>query len=127
MSGCGNSGRQKGLDELEKIINEQFNENETEVDFEIKKVVKPRKPVHCTIQELESDFAVISDVHSNYYTLGKILPVIKDTLIICLGDIVGYGPNPNECIEAIADHVDKEHICLGNHDVALVQQVLQQL
>ena len=41
--------------------------------------------------------------------------------IICLGDVIGYGPNPIECLEIIMENVQ---ICLkGNHDEAFVEGV----
>lgn len=62
--------------------------------------------------------AIISDVHGNLEALNAVLSDIHDlgvSEIYCLGDIVGYGPNPCECI----DHVMKMDICiLGNHDQA---------
>ncbi|HPP53193.1 MAG TPA: metallophosphoesterase family protein [Thermoguttaceae bacterium] len=60
--------------------------------------------------------AVISDIHSNLESLECVLADIKAqgiSDIICLGDIVGYGPNPRECI----DHAMRWKVCLlGNHD-----------
>ncbi len=60
--------------------------------------------------------AVISDLHSNLESVEAVLADIRDqgiTEIFCLGDIVGYGPNPRECI----DLVMKCQVCLlGNHD-----------
>jgi predicted phosphodiesterase len=60
--------------------------------------------------------AVISDIHANLEALEAVLADIKsqgiDT-IYCLGDIVGYGPNPRECIDLAMNC----RICLlGNHD-----------
>src|SRR5512132_3808125 len=60
--------------------------------------------------------AIISDIHSNLEALQAVLQDIekhKVTEIYCLGDVVGYGPNPRECI----DLVMKCKVCLlGNHD-----------
>lgn len=60
--------------------------------------------------------AVISDIHSNIEALHAVLGDISSfnvDQIICLGDIVGYGPNPCECI----DLVREADVCvLGNHD-----------
>lgn len=60
--------------------------------------------------------ALISDIHSNLESLEAVLADIREqeiTEIYCLGDVVGYGPNPRECI----DQVMKCQICLlGNHD-----------
>ena len=46
--------------------------------------------------------ALISDIHGNLEALEKVLEDIDRRgvdEIICLGDIVGYGPNPIECVE----------------------------
>ena len=60
--------------------------------------------------------AIISDIHSNLEALTAVLADIREqgiTDVCCLGDIVGYGPNPRECI----DEVMKCKVCLlGNHD-----------
>ncbi|MGW8257549.1 MAG: metallophosphoesterase family protein [Thermoguttaceae bacterium] len=60
--------------------------------------------------------ALISDIHSNIESLQAVLADIRDqgiTEIFCLGDLVGYGPNPREVI----DEVMKCKVCLlGNHD-----------
>jgi predicted phosphodiesterase len=62
--------------------------------------------------------AVISDLHSNLEAVRAVLVDIekrgvKD--IICLGDIVGYGPNPRECIDLAKGF---RVTILGNHDEA---------
>jgi len=60
--------------------------------------------------------ALISDVHSNLEALHNVLDDIRQqdvSEIYCLGDIVGYGPNPRECV----DFAMKCDVCLlGNHD-----------
>jgi predicted phosphodiesterase len=60
--------------------------------------------------------AIISDIHSNLEGLEAVLADIDQqgiTEIYCLGDIIGYGPNPRECI----DLVMRCNVCiLGNHD-----------
>ena len=48
--------------------------------------------------------AVISDIHGNLYALREVLEDIDNQnidSIICLGDLVGYGPHPNEIIALI--------------------------
>ena len=63
--------------------------------------------------------AIISDVHGNLEALTVVLKYIKENSIdevYCLGDSVGYGPNPNECIELISKNC-KETV-IGNHDHA---------
>ncbi len=64
--------------------------------------------------------AVVSDIHSNLHALEKVLAAIEAEApdeLWCLGDLVGYGPRPNECCAAIAERAD---VCLaGNHDLAV--------
>ena len=64
-------------------------------------------------------YAIISDIHSNLEALEAVLKRIKEIRvdeIICLGDIVGYNANPNECVEIIRD-LGITSIS-GNHDRA---------
>jgi predicted phosphodiesterase len=63
--------------------------------------------------------AVISDVHGNLEALENVLRDIEKQgaeKIHFLGDAVGYGCNPNECVKMISDHCDIK--ILGNHDYA---------
>ncbi len=57
---------------------------------------------------------IISDIHGNLEALNKTLEYIDklegSKRIVCLGDIVGYGPNPVECLEIVQSLTDK--ICL---------------
>ncbi len=63
-------------------------------------------------------YAIISDIHSNLAAFQAVLTDISEKggveRIWCLGDIVGYGPDPRECIELLRQH---DHVCVaGNHD-----------
>jgi predicted phosphodiesterase len=62
--------------------------------------------------------AVISDIHANLYALETVLASIDEDppdAIWCLGDLVGYGPHPNECTRIVAE---RAALCLiGNHDL----------
>jgi predicted phosphodiesterase len=63
---------------------------------------------------------VISDVHANYEALEAVLAdagAVDETW--CLGDIVGYGPDPNLCVDLIRD-LPNLTCLLGNHDVAMI-------
>ena len=42
-----------------------------------------------------------------------------DDELLCLGDMVGYGPNPNECVRLLRDRTT--HAVLGNHDLAALE------
>lgn len=61
--------------------------------------------------------ALISDIHGNLEALEVVLGDIKAqgiNEIYCLGDIIGYGPNPRECIDRVMEHC--KVTLLGNHD-----------
>ena len=61
---------------------------------------------------------VISDIHANLTALETVLNDAQGDweYVWCLGDIVGYGPDPNECVELLQT---MPHLCLaGNHDWA---------
>ncbi|TFH16809.1 MAG: metallophosphoesterase [Lentisphaerales bacterium] len=65
-------------------------------------------------------YAIISDIHSNLQAWNAVLLDLRSlnvSKIICLGDIVGYGPNPGEVLESVYANVD--YLVLGNHDAAL--------
>lgn len=60
--------------------------------------------------------AIISDIHSNLEAIQAVLAdIAKHSVeeIICLGDVVGYGPNPRECVDLV---MDCRIVILGNHD-----------
>src|SRR5262245_33650298 len=61
--------------------------------------------------------ALISDIHGNLEALEVVLDDIKAQKLeetYCLGDIIGYGPNPRECIDLVMEHCELS--LLGNHD-----------
>jgi diadenosine tetraphosphatase ApaH/serine/threonine PP2A family protein phosphatase len=65
-------------------------------------------------------FAVVSDIHGNLEALTAVLAEIdrrEVEHIVCLGDVVGYGPNPMECIDLISQR--SRAALLGNHDFAV--------
>ncbi len=66
---------------------------------------------------------VISDVHANVTALETVLAdagAIDETW--CLGDVVGYGPDPNECIAIIRD-LPNLTCLMGNHDLAAIGEL----
>lgn len=67
--------------------------------------------------------AIISDIHGNSEALRTVLADIETREvegIICLGDIIGYGPDPTTCVDLVAEH------CLwslmGNHDYGVLYE-----
>ena len=65
-------------------------------------------------------YAIISDVHANEAALRAVLMDAVDARadkIICLGDVLGYGPDPVAALELV---YRRAHVCLaGNHDDAV--------
>lgn len=68
-------------------------------------------------------FAIISDIHSNLEALRAVLDDIERRgilEIVCLGDVIGYGPNPRECLDLVRE---RARLCLmGNHDHAVLYE-----
>jgi diadenosine tetraphosphatase ApaH/serine/threonine PP2A family protein phosphatase len=68
--------------------------------------------------------AVLSDVHSNLHALEAVLAEVDQggfDEIWCLGDVVGYGPRPNECAALVRERAD---LCLaGNHDLVVLGKI----
>ncbi len=60
---------------------------------------------------------LISDVHGNYEALKEILAREKYDRLYCMGDLVDYGPSPEECIQELEDKADV--VIKGNHDNAV--------
>ncbi len=68
-------------------------------------------------------YAVISDIHSNVEALTTVLREIGRKHvdeILCLGDIVGYGANPDEVVELIRR--ETKYVVRGNHDDAVFSE-----
>lgn len=67
-------------------------------------------------------YGIVSDIHSNLDALQTVIEELDGLgmdQLVCLGDIVGYGPNPNECCDLL-----QERQCIaiaGNHDEAAVE------
>lgn len=63
-------------------------------------------------------YGVISDIHANLHALDATLAMLQEQGVdryLCLGDLVGYGPLPNECVERLRAY---EPVCIaGNHDL----------
>ena len=73
--------------------------------------------------ELPMRTAVISDIHGNATALDAVLTDIGQRgvdQVVCLGDIIGYGPDPTRCIDLI--HSRCEWALMGNHDFAVLYE-----
>lgn len=73
-------------------------------------------------------YAIISDIHANRQALQAALIDIRGfgvNEIICLGDLVGYGPCPAEVMEKI--HETTHHLVLGNHDAVIAGKISAEL
>lgn len=70
-------------------------------------------------------YAILSDIHANLEALEAVLTDIEGRgvgRIVCLGDIVGYGPNPRECLRLVRTHCAWS--LRGNHDIAAILEPL---
>ena len=69
--------------------------------------------------------ALISDIHGNRIAFDAVMEDIKSQnvdAIYCLGDVVGYGPQPVECMEAVLNNAAKGRVIMGNHDHAVIHE-----
>lgn len=70
-------------------------------------------------------YGVFSDVHSNFEALSAVLDHLDDLDVggwICCGDLVGYGPDPDPCLDRIRTLRNLSIIC-GNHDLAVIDRL----
>lgn len=68
-------------------------------------------------------FAIISDIHSNIEALKAVLEDIHSRgieEIICLGDVIGYGPDPCGCLDMVMESCSE--VLMGNHDWAVLYE-----
>jgi len=85
------------------------------------------KPIQKT--STPAFFAVISDIHANIDALDAVMEDIKDFPVrgvFCLGDIVGYGPEPGACVRRVIETCSAS--VLGNHEamLMLVDMILEE-
>ncbi len=69
-------------------------------------------------------YAFLGDIHGNTDALGRVLAAIRESSvdrIVCLGDIVGYGAEPVQCLDMIREL--KCDVIAGNHDWAAVGKI----
>ena len=64
--------------------------------------------------------AILADVHANIEALTSVMADMESrgvSRIVCLGDVIGYGPNPRECLQAL---FVSEVAIMGNHEEAVM-------
>lgn len=65
---------------------------------------------------------IVSDIHSNFVAAEAVLSAAGSfDALWCLGDTIGYGPQPNECIELMRAHASVA--ITGNHDLACLGKI----
>ena len=65
-------------------------------------------------------YAFVSDIHANLRAWYAVLDDMEDfgpDAVLCLGDVVGYGPMPGEVLESVCEYADE--IVIGNHDAVV--------
>jgi predicted phosphodiesterase len=76
------------------------------------------------LPESKVRYAIVSDIHANLQAWQATLADIQQVgvhQIICLGDVVGYGPNPQEVYESVREVADG--CILGNHDAVVCNRL----
>ena len=65
-------------------------------------------------------YAIVSDIHANFEALTSVLSAAEKEgeITYCLGDIIGYGPNPSECLEVMRHH--SPITVMGNNEMAVL-------
>jgi diadenosine tetraphosphatase ApaH/serine/threonine PP2A family protein phosphatase len=85
------------------------------------RATKPTKTTKSTSVNKNGFFAIFSDIHSNIDALDAVLEDIRTFPVrgmLCLGDIVGYGPEPGACVKKVMDLCSVS--VLGNHEAMLL-------
>jgi len=65
--------------------------------------------------------AILSDIHGNMEALNAVWSELEDfsvSRIVCLGDMIGYGPDPEDVLRSVREH--GAVCCLGNHELGIV-------
>ncbi len=62
--------------------------------------------------------AILSDIHGNFDALSSVVPYLEVDEIVVLGDMIGYGAQPEECVQWVVCHRGKA--VLGNHEAAFL-------
>ncbi len=61
---------------------------------------------------------IVSDIHANWPALRAVLETESDSdQTLCLGDLVGYGPHPVECVAWAKEMISQAWVIEGDHDL----------
>jgi len=99
------------------VIEREIRQLEDELHIPNDQRLFPQRYRTMTTAKTDLRYAVLSDIHANLEGLEAVLKDAQEqkcTHYVCLGDIVGYGPNPNECLNIIRS-LDCP-VIMGNHD-----------
>lgn len=72
-------------------------------------------------------YGILADIHGNYFALSAAIKCLKREGVdawLCAGDLVGYGPHPNECVETVAEL--NARCVAGNHELILLGRLSDQ-
>ena len=83
---------------------------------------KPRSGVSLIVHTIAAndDLRLISDIHGNLPALQAVLNDMVSNgaeRVLCLGDVIGYGPQPGECLDLL---VHADFLIMGNHEEAVL-------
>jgi diadenosine tetraphosphatase ApaH/serine/threonine PP2A family protein phosphatase len=79
--------------------------------------------IGVSYEVIDMRILVISDIHANLTALDAVLEAAGSVdEIWCLGDVVGYGPDPNECVERLRS-LPNLTCLIGNHDAAALGNI----
>ena len=62
--------------------------------------------------------AILSDIHGNFDALTAVASELKEEVVVVLGDVVGYGAQPEECVRWVMKR--KAQVVMGNHEACLL-------
>lgn len=70
---------------------------------------------------MSDSIVFISDIHGNIVAFREVLKQLDGADIFSLGDTVGYGPYPAQCVDAVIEHCSG--VIQGNHDAAVAEEI----
>jgi len=88
--------------------------------------VVPNRPSNASpLERFMARLAIISDIHGNIVAFDRVIADMRRRsidMVVCLGDIVGYGPDPKECLDAARQLC--RTVVAGNHERGVLEPAL---